>query len=308
MNVLSKTILNKQANEFSRYGLGEFLLENERAAVETDSVDTMYQYIDMPQLVNAFYRKLKKSYQIDHIEVRLPQMSFQSGLSVPGLGSYKQSYQVKCDQPGRNRRTAKIILYRGYRFQFSELAKLEALIHLFSGPFKNAVLYANACHAASHDCLTDLYNRNAFNECLSNNNSNGAYRGLIVCDIDNFKAINDQHSHLAGDEVLIQFARILQVVSSSKNLVFRYGGDEFVIVHSKNCGDSARQIAKCVRSTVENTPVIIDGHPLNLTTTVGVSDVLQGELLETAFHRADRALLRGKKHGRNQVFLAGAAA
>jgi len=306
MNILSKTTSNKPA--FSYCHISEFLLENERAVAEMDSVDAMYQYIDMPQLLNAFYPRLKKSLQIDRIEVRLPKTSFYAGFCVSEEDSFKQSYQVNCDLLERDRKTyPKIILYRRYEFLFSELKKLEALISGFSGPFRNAVSYANACHAATHDYLTNLYNRNAFNKCLSDNSSIGAYRGLIVCDVDNFKTINDQYGHLVGDNLLRQFGTLLQTISTSENMVFRYGGDEFVIVNSRNCSDSARQVAKRIRSTVENTPFIVGDHSLKLTTTIGVSDILRGESIAAAFQRADRALVRGKKRGRNQVFLAGAA-
>jgi len=302
MNTQSRTSVNNPANAFTSFDVGA---QYDKTAAETDAVDAMYQYIDMQQLLNAFYLKLKISYQIDRVEVWLPRTTFYSGLSRPGMDSFKLGYQIECRAVERDRKThPKVFLYRRYQFQNSELAQLKVFIRRFSGPFKNAVSHDNACHAASHDCLTDLYNRNSFDQYLSHSSSTDKYQGLIVCDVDNFKAINDQYSHLVGDSVLRQFAGILRTVSSSKSLVFRYGGDEFVIVHGDSCRDSARQMANRIRSTVENTPFTTGSRSLNLTTTIGVSDIHQGESIQIAFLRADRALVRGKMNGRNQVYLA----
>jgi len=98
---------------------------------------------------------------------------------------------------------------------------------------------------------------------------------------------------------------IIQLVTACLcGLQIFFGVDEFVVAHSKDCADSTQQVARRIRSTVENTPVTIAGRNFSLTTTIGVSDILWGESKDSAFLRADEALVAGKKRAKNQVVLA----
>lgn len=128
---------------------------------------------------------------------------------------------------------------------------------------------------------------------------------LIICDIDFFKRINDQHGHQAGDDALITFAGLLEEVARKEDYVARYGGEEFVILAAGCDTNSAVGRAEEMRKRVETTPVpALQGA--TMTSSFGVTEIQPGDDAETLLSRADRALLTAKESGRNRVVQLGA--
>ncbi|WP_153556063.1 sensor domain-containing diguanylate cyclase/phosphohydrolase [Roseimaritima sediminicola] len=162
---------------------------------------------------------------------------------------------------------------------------------------------------ATKDALTGVDNRGQFDRALAEltdfASSSGPTFSLIICDIDRFKQINDVHGHQAGDEALVQFARVLQKHAREGDLVCRYGGEEFVVLSPSSDNPTATRRAEAIRKTIEQTPVeALGGAPL--TASFGVTEYQSGDSPETVLARADRALLRAKDTGRNRVVQLGA--
>jgi diguanylate cyclase (GGDEF)-like protein len=129
---------------------------------------------------------------------------------------------------------------------------------------------------------------------------NNSTFSLIICDIDHFKQVNDVHGHPAGDEALVQFARILESHARNEDLVARYGGEEFVFLAINSDNSTAARRAEQIRQAIEVTP--LDGlNGESVTVSFGVTEYQTGDAADTILARSDRALLKAKENGRNRV-------
>ncbi len=165
-------------------------------------------------------------------------------------------------------------------------------------------------HLARHDALTGVYNRGHFLEraeaTLGEAARRGASVGVAMCDVDDFKRVNDMHGHAVGDSILRAVADWLKRNVRAGDLYGRYGGDEFAVLFLDAAPETCRRIAERVRRGLEANPVHIDGAPFPITLSIGVTALARPETadLTPLFERADRALYRAKQGGKNQVRLA----
>lgn len=166
---------------------------------------------------------------------------------------------------------------------------------------------------ATHDPLTGLFNRRALEVHLAkvqawqSDTAGQDSLGNIPCsilmlDLDHFKRINDSYGHSVGDRVLCQFADLLVRQTRRHDCVARYGGEEFVILLVGSSQARAMEVAERIRCAVEKSEFTDhDGQPIAVTTSIGVSRLEQDEPPLVALKRADEALYRAKREGRNQV-------
>lgn len=124
---------------------------------------------------------------------------------------------------------------------------------------------------------------------------------VAVVDLDRFKDINDAYGHLAGDKVLKLVARVLQRNLRGSDFIARFGGEEFVIIFPSTVNADARSAAEKLRDAVANSPFNFRGEPVQVTASLGVAEVGDGDDGESVFARADGALYEAKKQGRNKV-------
>ena len=117
---------------------------------------------------------------------------------------------------------------------------------------------------------------------------------LVMLDIDHFKSVNDEQGHLHGDRMLQDLARLLDEYVRETDILTRYGGDEFVVVMPQTDAKGARILSERLRASVQ--------EKLLLTVSGGVSSAQKGDTKETLLARADAALYRSKRSGRNCVF------
>lgn len=157
------------------------------------------------------------------------------------------------------------------------------------------------------DPLTGIYNRRAFDECcdieFSRAQRSGTSFAIIMCDLDHFKEVNDQHGHHIGDEVLRRFAAILKNRIRQYDVVARFGGEEFILLLSNSNTEQGLQVAEQLRAKTAATQITIDGDiSLTLSASFGVAHYCAGDSEWSAvLHRADNALYAAKKQGRNRV-------
>lgn len=164
-----------------------------------------------------------------------------------------------------------------------------------------------ASHAseARTDALTLLANRRAFNEELCRRIAEADCLDRHLCavmiDIDHFKHLNDQHGHLAGDEVLQATGRVLARAIRQMDLVARYGGDEFATLMPASSFEEARCGARRIREVIESLVVQFADRTFRITASLGLAERLPGEDGLSLVKRADEALYAAKKAGRNCV-------
>ncbi len=161
---------------------------------------------------------------------------------------------------------------------------------------------------ASTDKLTGLLNRHAFtiliDKLLAEYRRAPRPISMLIADIDNFKAINDHHGHLAGDAVLTGVARQLADGLRASDLAVRWGGEEYLLV-LKSCDlAEAERVAENLRQAVQAAQIGFGEKMLNVTLSIGVSQFNGHELPEQTIDRADAALYRAKAAGRNRVEVA----
>lgn len=158
------------------------------------------------------------------------------------------------------------------------------------------------------DPLTGVHSRRCMMTALerererSIRTGNAVYVGL--CDIDKFKAVNDEHGHLAGDSVLLAVAGRLIANLRPYDAIYRFGGDEFLLAFAETDGEQAVGIADRLRASIGRMKVLpSDGVALSVTATFGLCVLDPGEPVETTIQRADVALYQAKRDGRNRVVL-----
>ena len=123
-------------------------------------------------------------------------------------------------------------------------------------------------------------------------------------DVDYFKQVNDAYGHILGDRVLAHVARLIGSRARQNDLTARYGGEEFIILHPTLNKHDSFEIAEEIRSSVETTPFVDDTEEIKVTLSAGVVDVKDCQdchRIDEVINRADRALYRAKKEGKNKV-------
>ncbi len=157
------------------------------------------------------------------------------------------------------------------------------------------------------DGLTGLYNRRYFETHLETLMEKAVESrrplGVIMVDIDHFKRINDTYGHDAGDDVLRQFARRLQASVRGIDLACRYGGEEFVIVMPDADIAVARTVGERLLTHIAGEPFLVSNGQrlIDVTVSVGVAELQDGDRADLILKRADEALYRAKREGRNRV-------
>ena len=177
-------------------------------------------------------------------------------------------------------------------FEESLLAFTEALTH-----YKVHLLQLRT----SYDALTGLPLRRILDESFASMNkelgADGLY--LLLLDIDHFKKVNDNYGHLNGDIVLRSLALTISNNIRRSESMYRYGGEEFIVVlHASNDQDAVA-IAERLRRDIARLETIAGEHLIRVTFTGGLTRIHEGESLREVLERADIALYTGKKSGRN---------
>jgi diguanylate cyclase (GGDEF)-like protein/PAS domain S-box-containing protein len=159
-----------------------------------------------------------------------------------------------------------------------------------------------AAELAKLDSLTNLYNRSSFEESFALNAKNSISKdkplSILIADLDKFKNINDTYGHLKGDEILIDFAKILEENTRSSDVCSRWGGEEFAILLPDSDLETAYTIAERIRKSAQNSLKIGDE---SVTCSIGVAQLKSDESYEELFKRVDKYLYEAKYSGRNKT-------
>jgi diguanylate cyclase (GGDEF)-like protein len=152
------------------------------------------------------------------------------------------------------------------------------------------------------DPLTGAYNRRHLAQQLALlTRPGGGVHGmnaLLAIDIDHFKTINDRHGHAAGDAVLVACVQALSARKRHSDMLFRTGGEEFVLLLPRTSALDAQQVAESLRARIAEAPLLA-GHPITVSIGVGVQQPQHSA--DAWLSAADRALYRAKHNGRNRV-------
>ncbi len=232
----------------------------------------------------------------------------ESGTATPGPDTgieFRDKAKFAVDTAGEPLGTLTAI-GRDKRLGGDDRATLELLAKELGLLVKNVFLLEETRRLANSDALTGLQNRRRATERLEAEVARARRYGvplsLALCDIDHFKQVNDRYGHNMGDEVLVRVAGALQEALRQVDLVGRWGGEEFLVLLPDTDPEGARIVGERLRTAVEALPPFLDG-PATVTCSIGVA-TFQSEDSGTVFvDRADQALYKAKKSGRNRIEL-----
>ncbi|WP_119394182.1 GGDEF domain-containing protein [Salinibius halmophilus] len=191
---------------------------------------------------------------------------------------------------------------RSKRWDEATLTLLENTLERVVWPLRNALAYRQAVRISLTDPLTGIGNRGALEQAMVREIA-GALRfkqplSLIIADIDHFKAINDRYGHERGDTVLQEVANNIADSLRKTDTVYRYGGEEFVVLLPRTSTELARIVAERLQKDVQQV-VLPDSN--KVTASFGIAELHNGQDAATLLQRADQALYRAKNAGRNCI-------
>ena len=220
--------------------------------------------------------------------------------------AYGLPYTVAEPLIGERRFQGALILSKRTRDSWSEQARrlLGWAALEVSAAFSRAYALEEAERDANLDALTGLPNRRYFDELLAimrpGRRSTDSL-GIVMVDIDHFKAVNDRHGHTAGDGVLRAVAGAISLTIRAEDTPARYGGEEFAVILRRASAKQAEEVAERLRIAVSALPAERLGVSDHVTVSVGVAVADPGEDIEAVIERADHALYVAKRSGRDRV-------
>lgn len=201
-----------------------------------------------------------------------------------------------------------LVFMRRRKFSSAETQMMEHLLCSLVYPLRNALLYRDALQSANTDPLTGLNNRAALETALRREidlaQRHSAPLSLIVADIDHFKTINDTYGHAVGDNALQALAKCAARTTRGSDILFRYGGEEFVVLLSNTGPNGALLLAERLRRAVQEMSLVCGDACFSMSISAGLSTLEPGDGVENLFQRADNGLYLAKQEGRNRVRIA----
>ncbi len=168
-------------------------------------------------------------------------------------------------------------------------------------------LNASLREASTLDTLTGIANRRLLTERLREESERAKRYGrplaVVMLDIDRFKVINDEHGHEVGDRVLIEVVRVMEAEIREQDLCGRWGGEEFLIVMPECTAQTAWAVMRRLGDSIAALGVRVNDELLGVTASMGVAELHLDETYSSTINRADIALLRAKRSGRNRCEL-----
>lgn len=186
-----------------------------------------------------------------------------------------------------------------------DLPALEQISQILGIAIRNGVLFRELQNQARTDSLTQLDNYRSFHERLRleihRSLRYARPLALVMCDIDNFKQINDRFGHPAGDSVLREIGRVVQAYVRREDLAARYGGDEIAIILPETPMVGAVSASERLLEVLRHHPFKYENRPLPITVSIGVAALGADMNLSDFVRAADEALYRAKQKGKNRV-------
>lgn len=255
--------------------------------------------LEFNELIAIFANKIQAT--IPHTSVEYINDEFELEFKRGAVSRHSCSYALKVEE----QQLGELKLTRSQRFGKTELKMLESMLCCLIYPLRNATLFHQALKMAYTDPLTRTNNRAAFNDMvlreIKRASRNQQQLSLIFVDIDHFKMINDQHGHACGDMALSSVAAWIKDSVRGTDVVFRFGGEEFVILLAETNLSDAAIIAERIRADIESHTLAYGMEVLNITASLGVSSLREGDGMDNFIKRADTAMYQAKRTGRNRV-------
>jgi len=255
--------------------------------------------LDPEQLLKVFFQ---------HLNMLVPCQGMSYRYAEKGIYLQQGSGEKHCAYyclTLEEERLGEVGFSRSKKFSAEELREMEMLLASLVLPMRNAIYYHTALQAASLDPLTGLNNRRSLMDNLAReigrSRRESQSLALLVIDIDSFKRINDEISHLAGDHVLAQVAGLLVEAVRCSDMVFRFAGDEFVLLLPNMDQKGVKVLISRIRKAVEKMDCSYGEHEISPSLSIGFALLQEQMEPEGFFEAADLDMLceKARKHGRS---------
>ncbi|HEX5624224.1 MAG TPA: GGDEF domain-containing protein [Sulfuricurvum sp.] len=179
-----------------------------------------------------------------------------------------------------------------------EISRANQIIHELNTQVKELEI------TTTLDPLTKAFNRHAlqkhFTEILSKERLTHEMFILMI-DVDNFKMVNDKYGHIAGDKVLIFVSKLLKKALRDGDRLYRFGGEEFVILLNRTDLAGAELVGNRLLTLCRQNKPLFQNEQIAVTLSIGLTDIQNGDTINTLIHRSDSALYRAKNNGKDQL-------
>lgn len=261
--------------------------------------DLLSRSIELETVIEVFSNEIRK--EVPHQGYKYECSEIAVSFSQGGSAEYNLNYRLNV----QNHQIGEITLFRSKPFSSKEICDLEDLLCALIYPVKHAVMYQTALQSAYSDPLTGLNNRTAMEKYLPReidlSKRHQQSMALLVMDLDGFKHINDSCGHDIGDQVLREVGQVIRIAVRNTDLLYRYGGDEFVGGLVQTDLEGALDVGERIRSGVENLKLIGDLPTSGIEISIGMTMVRSDDCFKHAFKRADKALYSAKVDGKNRI-------
>lgn len=282
-------------DDFENYLLN---LTSQLAEVQSFLVDSREEEVVGGREVSELSRLIHQDVDQIHraVSESMDLHALKQEVSTQLLGIVKSVDQYKRQEDSREQALLQRYQEMNSRLEQMEQETLQVKVHMEAERLK-----------ALTDPLTSLPNRAGYDEQIAAELARWQrykhHFSVVVADLDLFKAVNDSFGHLAGDKVLRLIGSILTRRCRSTDYVARYGGEEFVVLMPATTAAEARIAMEKVRQAIATSPFNFHGKPVSVTMSFGVAEIQGQETAEELFERADKALYKAKRKGRNRVEL-----
>lgn len=263
--------------------------------------DLLSRNLDIVQIIEVFMAEI--AHDVRFCGYRFSCDDIGADVEQGVIEGFNANYRLKI----QNRLLGELTLFKLSSFNSGELCELEDLLCSLIYPIKNALMYQIALKSAYRDPLTGLNNRLSMEKNLPREidlaKRHKQAMALLVMDLDGFKDINDSFGHDVGDQVLREVAEVISHVVRNTDLVYRYGGDEFVGGLAQTDIHGAIDVSERIRSSIDNLDLGAFGVNSKVQVSIGITLVRHGDDFSSTFKRADKALYQAKLNGKNQIII-----
>ncbi len=227
--------------------------------------------------------------------------------SNTALQDITENHAIEIEKIAQNRREINVSFFKARfnDFQQDLLVELENANRVIKDLEDEIEQLQKQAHI---DPLTKLLNRKALeldaHEFLKFSHERKLDLVAMMIDADNFKQINDTYGHIAGDKVLILLAKLFLSSIRESDKAYRYGGEEFLILFTRSKLHDVIRVGERIMQTVRDHKIIYKNRTIRLTLSIGLTEHHRGDTLESLIERADAAVYRAKKNGKDQMVVA----
>lgn len=277
---------------------GEAAFQQQAASRVLALTGILQTTLEINELMALFAKELMQFVEFDGLGYQFDSLSLRIALGEEARHSCEYRLIVSGEELG------KLKLHRRHPFSQDEMETVENLLAALLYPLRNALLYHRAVQSAMIDPLTGVKNRSTMEDSLIRgielSRRQGTNLSVLLLDIDHFKQINDRFGHLYGDQALKAVAQCAEQTIRDSDALFRYGGEEFLILLSGTDLDGSLKLAERIRRNIERLSPLPE-REARLTVSLGVTMLAPEDDIERLLERVDAALYQAKQQGRNRV-------